>query len=187
MAAPVPSHGAGKDHGAPRPPRIGPDVNRGRAGLFVVAVALALGQPAAALAMDLRRESEDGPRTPGFQRRAITDEEIEALWAAGPVRRAAHRSYIYIDEEDIVEGDELPVFRVEASRLGYLRRLQRLARGDPGLHDRIADLAPELARETEWQRRSNESFYARRPGVARDVPDPGNLLAPLVEFVRSRR
>lgn len=187
MAPLLPARGTACGHGAPRPTGFDPHVHRGRVVLFLAAVALALAQPGGMAAADRAGGDPDDPLTPGFQRRALSDEEIEALWAAGPVRGSAHRHYIFIDEDEILEADELPVFRVEASRLGYLRRLQRLARGDPGLSERLADLAPDLVRAAEWDRRSSESFYARRPGVARDVPDPGNLLAPVLEFIRSRR
>jgi hypothetical protein len=125
----------------------------------------------------------------GAHRRAISDEEITALWESRPVRDGAHRSYIYIDEEDIVEGTELPLFTIEASRYGLLRQLERMADGDAGLPARIAGLAPELARETEMRRREDAAFYARRSCAARaDVPQtPDVLVGPLMHLFNSRR
>lgn len=125
----------------------------------------------------------------GARLRALSDDEVQALWENRPVRSATHRSYIFIDEDDIVEGNELPLFRVESSRYGALRQLERMADGDPGAAARIADLAPELARETEMSRRANAAFYSRRSAAARrDTPDhPDVVVGPLMSlFGRGR-
>lgn len=120
------------------------------------------------------------------QNRAFDAEEIQALWERRPVREAAHRRYIFIDEEDIVEGTELPEYRIEADRYGPMRQLQRMVHGDAALAARIADLAPDLAAETIYRSRHDAAFFTARPGVARDVPQTPDLVGPLVQSLRSR-
>ncbi len=122
----------------------------------------------------------------GLQRRAFDAEEIATLWERRAARDAPHRRYIFIDEDEIVEGTVLPEYRIEASRHGTLRQLERMVRGDAALAARIADLAPELAAETEYRRRHDAAFYSARPGVARDVPPTPDLVGPLVQFIRQR-
>jgi hypothetical protein len=143
----------------------------------------------AGVASSLPAAEDAAPAAGGAHRRAVSDDEITALWEGRPVRSTAHRSYIYIDEEDILEGTELPLYTIEASRYGALRQLERMTDGDAGVAARIADLAPELARETEMRRREDAAFYARRSCAARsDTPQtPDVVVGPLMSLFNSRR
>lgn len=83
-----------------------------------------------------------------------------------------------------MEGNELPLYLIESSRYGALRQLERMADGDPGVAARIADLAPELARETEIMRRADAAFWSRCSVAARsDVPQTPNLIGPAVGLI----
>ena len=176
MSKPVSSSGLGNCPTTPRLDHALPWWNGGRVWFLSIVALLAL------IGGDTRAEGADG----GTRRRTLAEDEIAAWWENKPVRTAAHRSYIFIDEEDIVEGTELPLYRIEASRYGRQRALERMVRGDRGLPQRIVDLNPELARVTEFDRRAQSAFYARRPGVSRDAPDPGNILGPLLSLLRSK-
>lgn len=186
MVDPVPTPGAGRDPGG-LPTTDTPVVrSRGRLALRPWG---AFGLVVFATALPPLRGADASAERGGAHHRALSDDEITVLWDSRPVRNAAHRGYIFIDEEDIVEGTELPLYRVESSRYGVLRQLERMAVGDPGLAARIADLAPELARETEMRRREEAAFYTRRSGGARrDTPEhPDVVVGPAQAFLSSRR
>jgi len=177
MARPVPTPGDGMDHGAPTEATAPASGVRGR-WCVGLSVALILGVGGSVALADA-----GGPgAADGAKRRVLSDEEVAALWERTPARVAAHRSYIFIDEADIVEGNELPLYRIEASRHGPRRQLERMGGGDAGLAARIADLAPELARETTMRGRSEEAFFSgRSSGARRDVPDtPDVVVGPLL-------
>lgn len=173
MAKPVPTSGDENDHGARTGTTHPIPCARGRwSACLAVALAVNVCAPFAVMA-----GGEAGSDRAGLHRRALSEDEISALWEGRTSPNAAHRSYIFIDEEEIVEGTELPLFRVEASRYGGLRQLERMAKGDAGLAARIADLAPELARETEMSRRADAAFYSRRSCAARrDTPESPGLV-----------
>jgi len=176
MAMPDPTPGEGVGHGAPSTTLPLSPRARGDVRLFLVLALLAVAGPGGA---GLASGAESAtPPAGGVHRRAVSDEEITALWEARPPRAAAHRGYIFIDEEDIVDVAELPLFRIEGSRYGPLRSLERMTDGDPGQAARIADLAPELARETEMMLRADRAFYSRRSAAARrDTPDHPDVVA----------
>ncbi len=151
---------------------------------FCLIVALVLGAGGTVALADAGGQGAAG----GSRRRVLSDEEVAAFWEKTPTRVAAHRSYIFIDEADIVEGNELPLYRIEASRHGSRRQLERMVGGDAGLAARIADLAPELARETTMRQRSEQAFFSGRSSAARrDVPDtPDVVVGPLMSLFGRR-
>lgn len=126
---------------------------------------------------------ESPPRT-----RSFSETEIQAWWTSGPPRSEAHRGYIFIDEDEIIEAFELPVFRIEAARGMARDRIARMLEGDEAVRARAVDLAPSLARETEWRRRAESAFYSRRPGRGSDVPQtPDVLVGPLTQLLARGR
>lgn len=188
MTRPVPTSGWQVDRGPAWTAAIGLRKGWGRwfIGVVVLQGMVLIPVSAASVEGPGRQERDMGA---AWHRRAISDEEIEALWKSHPPRSTAHRGYIFIDEEDIVEEYELPVFRVEAQRFGPRGRLERMAGEDRGAALRIAELDPRLARETLMHARREYDFFAKRsPGVARDVGGTqAFVFTPSFERFKARR